>query len=181
MSDSLKRLHEPPVKPAGRNPLLGREPMLDSREAAAMAPPQASKAETHAVHKPQAPKEGKRLTAREYASILSAVILFTSLLSQGAAIIGCAKTVIDQKVEGAQSSQTVAPAVSQRAPANDMASNVSLMPIQTAATAQASAQATTKKLNDQNLNASIAPLPPKASDPNLNVSIPSVYLNYSMP
>ncbi len=166
MSESLKRLFQPPLeqKAPGRNRLMGREPLLDSRETAVLAPVAAApKMEAKTVARTDSGKQkSKTLTAREYATILSAILLFTSLLSQGAAIIGCAKTVIDSQKpvvtldsgQTVKSSQTAAPVVApQKTVADDRMSNVSIAP---------------------------APLNPDPSS-NLSIIAPNYYSNVTAP
>ncbi len=166
MSEPVRKLSQPPSEQPVRNPLLRREPLLDSREAAVRspvmsAPKMEAKTQVTEANKPK--REAKRIAAREYAAVLSAILLISSMISQGAAIIGCAKTVIDGQ--------------RQQAPVVTLDSAVKSS--QTAAPVVAPKKAVS---NDQMSNVSIAPVPPKP-DPSSNVSIiaPNFYSNVTMP
>ncbi len=92
----MKQLHMPNKisDKTACNPVARQVPLIDERNLVKPKHVQAPKVKT--TKKSEQPKK-KKLGAKDYATILSFVMVFAAVMSQASVLIGCAKSAIEEQ------------------------------------------------------------------------------------
>lgn len=88
------------IEAQSRKPMPKPAPLLEEGGMAKMKEASKAAVKTEVKRESKEPKK-KGLSAKQYAAILSFVMLITAIVSQGAAILGCARSAVEQTRDAA--------------------------------------------------------------------------------